>query len=92
MVSCHNWGAVPPNLPLSDCQISETNGIVGSRDYAHLHTQSVINNHRSLILAYDGANHMLLGKRGGTHTNRSKGRVKRLCCLVTVQFVCAGGV
>ena len=42
--SCHNWGAVPPNLPLSDWQISDPSGIVGSRDYARLRTHSVISN------------------------------------------------
>ena len=42
--SCHNWGAVPPNLPLTDWQILDTSGIVGSRDHTRLHMHSVINN------------------------------------------------
>ena len=31
--SCHDWGAAPSNLPLSNVQISDTSDIVGSRDY-----------------------------------------------------------
>ena len=42
--SCHNWGAVPPNPPLSDWQISDPSGIVGSHDYTRLRTHSVIKN------------------------------------------------
>ena len=35
VASCHDWGAVPSNLPLSNVQILDTsaNDIVGSRDY-----------------------------------------------------------
>ena len=42
--SRHNWGAVPPNLPLSDWQILDTSGIVGSRDHTRLCIHSMISN------------------------------------------------
>ena len=42
--AAHNWGAVPPNLPLSDWQILDTSGIVGSRDHTRLCIHSMISN------------------------------------------------
>lgn len=48
---------VPPNLPLSDWQILDMSGIVGSRDHTCLRIHSVINNRtgqRSLFVAHEG--------------------------------------
>ena len=42
--SCHDWGAVPSNLLLSNVQISDTSDIVGSRDYTRCRIHSIINN------------------------------------------------
>ena len=60
---CHNWGAVPPNLSLSDCQISDMNGIVGSHDYTLLGAHSMINKGCSFLLI------IVFGKRRGRWGN-----------------------
>ena len=44
MASCHDWGVVPFNLPLSNVQISDTSDIVGSRDYTCCRIHSTVNN------------------------------------------------
>ena len=65
--SCHNWGAVPPNLPPLDWQFTDTNGIAGSRDHACSRAHSVINNWTgpsSPFLAREGGYHMRCWRNG----------------------------
>ena len=42
--SCRNWGAVPPNLPLSELQIADYGDLVGSREHTNSTPHSNIHN------------------------------------------------